>query len=264
MPTEPLFQGVTFKDSRDYKGLDFKAYLTPNSYQPLSAFTGFGKYDDIIDQGRLVAINQPYPMSYNGYTQDQVKSSQVSPSPINFGTYTENTRINMYYWLGLEQLSTSFVLIPFRDVQIDQLSDKESRTLLQNILVWIAENISNRIAERLQRESEKETSNQGKWQKIIDWFKSNRAGNAVGVWIQSGRAIEPLSVVTGVQFENNSNGLPNRNGLPNKRTPPNPVEKTKTNPLPYIVSGLGLAMGSPSLIGAGLLLRYLAERGKND
>ena len=260
MPTEAIFKGLTFRDSRDYRGDDFREYLTPKSYRPFSDYTGFGKTDELIDQGRLIAINQPYPLTkYGRFSQRQVKANQVSPNPIQFGTYTENTTMLVYYWLDREQLATVYTIVPFKNINVDQLSDEETRTIYQSVVLWITENLGRAAARQAEQG---ESDNKGRLSKIIDWFKSRHIGNAIGVWVQSSRAVESLEDVTGVSFDtmDSSNGLPLRNRGKADGVKGEPQTGT-VNPLPFIISGLGILTGSPVVFGAGLLVSYL-ERTK--
>lgn len=255
MPTEQLFKGLSFRDSRDYKGDSFQNYLTPNTYQPLRDVSGFGRWDDMIDENRLIAINQPTAMGLGNYNQSQVNNARVSPIPEPIKTtFIQGTEIQVFYWLGDNQIGNSFTIIPFKDVEIDQLSDEDSRTLLQKLLIWVSENISGVLAERLQESADEETGNKPRLQRLITFMKRYSFGSALGVWVTGARVSEPIDVVTGT-FEN---------GLPlSGRGKTDGVQSSKTvNPLPYIVSGLGVVTGSPTIIASGLLLRFLESRGQ--
>jgi len=260
MPTEATFTGLTFKDSRDFRGDDFREYLTPNNYAPITDFSGRRGIDDLIDQQRLIAINTPYPLTrYGRYTQQQIKSNQVSPSPIQFGTYAEESTILVYYWLDREQLATVYRIVPFKNINPDQLSNEESRTLLQDVLIWISDTLGRRAAQQAEQGGGDEKR---RLSRIIEWLKSRRIGNVAGVWIQSGRAVESLEDVTGVSFDRQTNRpLGNRgkgDGLQGEQQ-----ETNRVNPLPYLISGLGIFTGSPLVFASGLLVSFL-ERKKND
>ena len=255
MPTEQLFKGLSFSDSKDYKGDSFQDYLNPNTYQPLRDVSGFGRWDDMINENRLIAINQPTAMGLGNYNQTQVNNARVSPIPEPIKTtFIQGTELQVYYWLGDNQIGNSFTIIPFSDVDIDQLSDEDSRTLLQRVLIWVSENISGVLADRLQESADEETGNKPRLQRLVRFIKRYSFGSALGVWVTGARVTEPIDVVTGTL--NTDTGLPfgdKKDGFKAGGT---------VNPLPFLISGLGLVTGSPTVFGVGLFVRYLESRGK--
>ena len=255
MPTEQLFKGLSFRDSRDYKGDSFQDYLTPNTYQPLRDVSGFGRWDDMIDENRLIPINNPTAFAIDGFTQSQVNNSRVSPIPEPIKTtFVLDTQLQVFYWVGDTQLTNVFTIIPFKDVDVNQLSDEDTRTLLQDVLLWVTENVSGVLAERLQDSSDEEEQDKPRLQRLVTFLKRYSFGSALGVWVSSGRVEEPIAVVTGTV----DNGLPLKG-----RGKADGVQTSKTvNPLPYLVSGLGVVTGSPTIIASGLLLRFLESRGQ--
>jgi hypothetical protein len=261
MPTEAQFQGLKFEDSRDYRGEGFREYLQPNTYEPITNFSGRGGIDELINENRLIALNIPYPLTtYASFSQQQIKDSQVSPNPIQFGTYTEETTILVYYWIDREQLATVYRIVPFITIDPDQLSDQETRTLLQDVLIWISETLGKAAAQAAQQGG---GDDKQRLKRIIDWLKSRRIGKTIGLWIQSGRVVETLEDVTGVSFDRETNRpFGNRGKGDGVRGVPKSESKSESvNPLPYLISGLGIATGSPVVFGVGLLVSYL-ERNK--
>ena len=260
MPTEQQFQGLTFRDSRDYKGPDFRAYLRPDTYEPRQSVFGFAAWEDWIDQGRLTPVMLPFSRAISGrMTQSgrniagaDITDAVVSPLPPTDGSYLNGTQIIMYYWIDGVQLNTLYTLIPFNDVSLEMLIEEDLLNLRQQILVrgtgWLSR----------QLESLKQEPDDYKFLvNVRSYANTYGIANALGVWVQTGRVAEPISVVTGLSV---SNRIPTGDSA---NTASVPAEKMNTDFLGLIVSGVGIFTGNPLLIGGGLVLSFIQNRNSN-
>ena len=258
MPTEQQFQGLTFRDSRDYKGENFRAYLRPDTYEPRQSVFGFATWSDWIDQGRLTPVMLPFSRAVSGtltksgrnITGPDITDAVVSPLPPTEGSYLNGTQIMMYYWIDGMQFNTLYTLIPFNDVSLEMLIDEDLLNLRQQILVrgtgWLG-----RQVEKLRQEPDD-------YKFLVDvrsYANTYGIANALGVWVQTGRVAEPISVVTGSAV---SNRTPGQN-VSDKVI----AAKINTDFLGLLVSGVGIFTGNPLLIGGGLVLSFIQNRNNN-
>jgi hypothetical protein len=177
-----------------------------------------------------------------------ITDAVVSPLPPSEGSYLNGTQIMIYYWIDGVQLNTLYTLIPFNDVSLEMLIDEDLLNLRQQILVrgtgWLG-----RQVDKLRQEPDdyKFLVN------IRSYANTYGIANALGVWVQTGRVAEPISVVTGATVSNRTSG-PNVSDT---------VAKMNTDFLGLLVSGVGIFTGNPILIGGGLVLSFIQNRNSN-
>ena len=128
------------------------------------------------------------------------------------------------------------------DLQFEQLADGQEPTLIQDFLLWLSEQLPN-VSDMFRFD---DTSSLGSiLNSVLDRFDY---GNAIAFWIPNFIVTEDLTAVTG---SSPSIGLLDSVGGVQS------LEDKERSFLPFLVSGFGLATGSPLLIGSGFVLRYL-------
>ena len=158
----------------------------------------------------------------------------------------------MYYWIDGMQFNTLYTLIPFNDVSLEMLIDEDLLNLRQQILVrgtgWLG-----RQVDKLRQEPDD-------YKFLVDvrsYANTYGIANALGVWVQTGRVAEPISVVTGASVSNRTPTGDSAN------TDSGTAAKMNTDFLGLLVSGVGIFTGNPLLIGGGLVLSFIQNR-SND
>jgi hypothetical protein len=261
MPTEQQYQGLTFRDSRDYKGDNFRAYLQPDTFEGRQAVFGRAAWEEWIDEGRLTPIMEPFPFGIEGVNTQSgrplspaiITNSVVSPLPSKKGSYLDGTQTMVYYWIDGMQYNTLYRLIPFSQVNFDMLLDRDKLLLRQKILVKITEWLGG-LVDKLKKESESETD----LNFLIIFRKwATRYGivEALGVWVMTARVAEPISVVTSAA-QNEFNAIYGIDDTTSGGT----TGKMNTDFLGLLVSGVGIFTGNPLLIGGGLVLSFIQNR----
>ena len=266
MPTEQQFQGLTFRDSRDYKGDNFRAYLRPNTFEPRQSVFGFSAWEEWIDEGRLTPIMNPFSFGIQGgaftgsgrpLSAAVITNSVVSPLPSKEGSYLNGTQMMVYYWIDGMQYNTLYQLTPFSEINLDMLLDRDKLLLRQKILAKITEWLGS-LVDAFKKESEPEEDlnfliNFRKW--------ATRYGivEALGVWVMIARVSEPILVVTSAA-QNEFNAIYGINNTTSSGTS-GTNGKMNTDFLGLLVSGVGIFTGNPLLIGGGLVLSFLQNRG---
>ncbi len=237
----PLFSRVRWNQSRDYKGLDFRAYLTPNFYRSIQSGERFGLRDylDLETNNQVFVINTPNPNSTGLFTRREIKEGQVSPE-FPKGIYRRDAKASVFYWVGSKQVSQNYKLVLLNDLQLEQLTDGQELTIVQDLTLWLSQQLPN-LSNMFRFD---DTSSLGSiLNSILDRFDY---GNAIAFWVPNFVVTEDLTAVTG---STPSMGLIDSIGG---------IQTDKERSfLPFLVSGLGLATGSPVLIGSGFVLRYL-------
>lgn len=256
MPTEAQFKNVKFSDSKSSRGDNFKDYLTPNTFEPfIDSVGGFGAYQDAIDEGRLVPLWQPIPRvdSIRGFQRNRneiLEANRQSPLP-EFGTYTEDTIVEVYYWLGTNEYKIVYQLVPFVNVNIDELIDYNQLSILQRILVELVLRLSSLFPNTADGEAEETEDTEEKtklYERIINAFQNYQIGNAFGVWVEISETITPIKDLI-------SSTGPKRTGSLGQ----NQNNKFPLLPVALIGGGLLTGMIPLSILGGGLLL---LNRGK--
>ena len=226
-----------WSQSRDYRGLDFRDYLTPNFYRAVQSDDRFGLSDflNLQSNNQVFVINQPNPGRTALFSRSEIREGQQSPeAPI--GIYRKDARFSVFYWVGSKQISQQFKLVNLNKLQFEQLAPNEETTIIQDALLRASEYFpsfprfddTRRLGSILND--------------ILDVFDY---GNVIAVWVPDFIVQEDLSAVTG--------SSPSLSVLDSVS-----VQKDRERSfLPFLVSGFGLATGSPLLIGSGFVLRYL-------
>ena len=245
MPPQTLFKGQRFSNSQGYRGNDFKLYLDPAFYGgPIPNWQGLLVRNQLRTNGELIALNEPELQEMGTDTRPQLRGFRVSPQ-IPTGIYKRNTRANVYYWRDGLQYSTVYYLRSLDSVSPESISNQviesiysaileESTDILRSKLIRIATLGTSRFVanflDLLQQEVDE-----------VDIF---------GVWVRGATVISPIDSVT--SEPSGGSAIDGFN-----------VAGGGVNPLPYLISGLGIFTGSPLVFASGLLVSFL-ERRKND
>ena len=227
--------------SRDYAGRDFRAYINPNFYQRIGKDERFTLRDylSLESNNQFLVLNDPFPTSAGtDFTPQQIFGGQVSPE-IPQGVYQKDTVASVFYWFDGKQIAQSYRLVSFNNLQFEELFPEIEKTITQEILEWAFEFVPQMPEFNEERRLGQILNS------ILDRIDY---GNVIGVWIPSFRVIEDISAVTG--------SAPSQGLLGSIGGIQSEEEKVRSF-LPFLVSGLGLATGSPVLIGSGFVLRYL-------
>ena len=250
MPTENTFRGLTFSDSRDYAGTDFRQYLRPDTYEPRQSVFGQAAWEDWIDQGRLTPIMDPFSRSFQDIDGRKITGSRVSPLPSKEGSYTENTQMMVYYWVDGLQINTLYTLMPLPSVQLEMLVARERLNLRQKVLLFVSEGLGKALKSLVKQADESEKDDLNFLINFRKYASTYGIANALGVWVPTARVAEPISVVTGTSNTTGSN----------TDTGSNTTQKMNTDFLGLLVSGVGIFTGNPILIGGGLILSFIQNR----
>lgn len=247
MPPQTLFKGQRFSDSRDFKGNDFLSYLEPSFYGgSIPNWQGLLIRNQLRTNGELVALNEPELQELGTDTRPQLRGFRVSPQ-IPTGIYKRNTRALVYYWRDGMQYSTEYFLRSLDSVSPESISNQ----VLESIYSQILEEASDILRSKLVRIATLGTSSFVA--NFIDLLQEEvDEADIFGVWVRGATVISPIDSVTSEPSDRSRGAL---DGVD--------IEGRKVNPLPYLISGLGIFTGSPLVFGAGLLVSFL-ERKKND
>lgn len=248
MPTEQQFDRqkyVTWRQSRDFKGLDFRNYIEPSFYQPLKNQYRFRDYLDMVANRTCVAVNLPYPRQIFDTAPSTLKDGQVSPI-IEKGVYKKYTTAKVYYWVDGYQFTQLYKLMPINEVTVEMLTDKERLTVIQNVALWLGD-----IASRFIPNSNEDS--QTRFETFFNWIRDNlNYAQAIAIWVPSGGSLrQQLSAVTGQPSE----------------TSAAPIQGSKAgnaSALPLLLAGFGLVTGNLWLSGIGLLLRLRTTAAEDE
>tara|TARA_R110000868_G_scaffold373907_4_gene638252 strand:- start:206 stop:895 length:690 start_codon:yes stop_codon:yes gene_type:complete len=198
------------------------------------------------------AVSGTLTKSGRNITGPDITDAVVSPLPPTEGSYLNGTQIMVYYWIDGMQFNTLYTLIPLNDVSLEMLIDTEKLNLRQQILVRGTEWLGQRL------ESLKQEPDDYKFLvNVRSYANTYGIANALGVWVQTGRVAEPISIVTGVSVSNRTPTVDSVN------TASVTAAKMNTDFLGLLVSGVGIFTGNPLLIGGGLVLSFIQNR-SND
>jgi len=245
MPPQTLFKGQRFSNSRDSRGDDFKAYLDPSFYGgSIPNWQGLLVRNQLRTNGELIALNEPELQELGTDTRPQLRGFRVSPQ-IPTGIYKRNTRANVYYWRDGMQYSTVYYLRSLDSVSPESISNQ----VLESIYSQILEEASDILRSKLIRIATLGTSSFVA--NFIDLLQQEiDEADIFGVWVRGATVISPIDSVT-----SEPSGRRALDGVD--------IEGRKVNPLPFLISGLGIFTGSPIVFASGLLVSFL-ERKKND
>ena len=239
MPTEEQFDRsryVTWRQSRDFKGLDFRNYIEPSFYQPLQNRYSFRDYLDMVANRTCVAVNLPYPRQIFDTLPSTLKNGQVSPV-IEKGIYKRYTTAKVYYWADGFQFTQVYKLIPINEITVEMLTSDEQLTVMQELSLW--------LSDFLQRFRFNESEDrQTRFESLFNWIRDNlNYAQAIAIWVPTGGSLrQQLSAVTGQP----------------SGTSAAPFQGSKAgnaSALPLLLTGFGLVTGNLWLSGIGLLLR---------
>lgn len=229
-----------WQDSRDYKGRDFRSYINPNFYERIAEDGRFTlrEYLDLESNNQLVVLNTPLPTSTGLFSRSELLNGQVSPD-IPKGIYQADTTASVFYWVGQKQVSQSFRIVKLNDLSFEQLAPDVETSIFQDLLIW-----ASGMFPDMPRFDD--TGRFGRFLNMV--LDRLDYGEAIGVWVPSFQVTEDISAVTG-----SAPSLGLLDSIGGVQTEEDKVRSF----LPFLVSGFGLATGSPVLIGSGFVLRYL-------
>jgi len=228
-------RGIQWVDSRDYRGPDFRQYITPDFYEQMRG-TSTSEYLSLMANNKVFALNTPQNKGVFNYTADEIQALQVSPE-IPAGIYDKNVRAIVYYMDDEYQYATSFRVVVLSELNIAMFTDDP--TLYQRFTIWVANNAP--TVPTLQSGNENLDSLIANVQDAFDY------PNQVGLWVQSANIREPIEVVTGRPYD----GASVFESLTNDKK-----QSKNMNLLPLVLIGGGLLAGSVplALAGGGLYL----------
>ncbi len=240
MPSEVLFDGLSFSDSRDYKGSDFKAYIDPSFYRgEVPNWQGLLTRDQLRTNGELIALNEPDSTEVLDPNRTQLLGFRVSPQIPN-GVYKRGTQALVYYWKDGFQYSVSYTLVSLDRINPETLSTQVTESIYSNILQQSSDILKSKFARFVT------FGISGQIAPFIDTLQQEVDElDIFAVWVRGGTAIQPIEVVT---------------SKPSGTSVLDDIDVNAENVrsfLPFLVSGFGLATGNPLLIGGGFVLRYL-------
>ena len=244
MPPQTLFKGQRFSDSRGFKGNDFLSYLDPGFYGgSIPNWQGLLIRNQLRTNGELVALNEPELQEMGTDTRPQLRGFRVSPQ-IPTGIYKRNTRANVYYWRDGMQYSTVYYLRSLDSVNPESISNQVVESIASQVLNSTSDVLRARFAQIATLGTSRLLA------ELIDLLQQEiDDADIFGVWVRGATVISPIDSVT-----SEPSGSSALDGVD--------IEGRKVNPLPFIISGLGIFTGSPIVFGAGLLVSFL-ERKKN-
>lgn len=245
MPPQTLFLGQRWEDSRDNKGKDFLSYLEPSFYGgPIPNWQGLLIRNQLRTNRELIAFNEP-ELQETGFGTDrpQLLGSRVSPQ-VPPGIYKSGTRANVFYWKDGFQYSVVYELVPLDSLAPETISNQVVQSIGSSILEGYSDALNSRFARLISLGSSQLLA------QLVDLLQQEiEEADIFGVWVRRGTAKQPIDVVVSKAGSDSKGAL---EGME--------LNTKKVNPLPYLISGLGIATGSPLVFGAGLLVNYLERR----
>jgi len=243
MPPQTLFKNQRFSDSRGYKGDDFLSYLDPSFYGgSIPNWQGLLVRNQLRANGELVALNEPELQETGfGSERPQLMNSRVSPQIPN-GIYKNGTRALVYYWKDDLQYSVEYFLRPLDSLNPETISNQIVEQIGAAILQETSQTLNSRFARLVTLGSSSLLAD------FVDLLQQEiEEADIFGVWVRGATVIQPIDVVT---------------SKPSGKSVLDDIDldTKKINPLPYLISGLGIATGSPIVFGVGLLVSFLERR----
>ena len=248
MPTEELFKRTQlpvstrslWSRSRDNVGRSWLAYVTPPNYQALTEQRiGITEYLSLSAQGKVLTLFEPVPKAQFGYTAEELRNLQVSPT-IEYGIYDGDAQCRVYYMDDVNQYAIAYRLTKLSDLQFFDLIDPDDMTTGDKIRLRIREFLIGLVPQG--------TPETG-WERldgIIDWIQGQfDYSQFLAVWTVAGSVSEPISVVTSRPSTDSSGALGTAQA----------TQRGTTNLFPLALVAGGLLAGSPLLsLGGGALL----------
>ncbi len=230
-------RGNQWVESRDFRGSDFRQYISPDFYEQMRG-QNTSEYLSLMANNKVFALNTPMNKGAFDLTADEIQALQVSPE-IPAGIYDKNVRALVYYMDDEFQYVSAFRVVVLSELNVSMFTDDP--TLYQRLLIWATGKIPD-----LQ-------TNTGR--PVLDVLLGavNDAfdyPNQVGLWVQDANIREPIELVTGQPYD----GPSVFESLTNDQK-----ESKNMNLLPLVLIGGGLLAGSIPLAIAGGGL-YLLRR----
>jgi hypothetical protein len=251
MPTEELFTNSTplavrnvWQKSRDYAGRDFRRYVTPDTYRPLSDGLSLRDYLNLTAQGQLLTLFEPQTKPRFGYTASELRALQVSPN-IKAGIFDKSATALVYYMDDENQYTVAYKLTKLADLEISDLIDPNDLTVGDRVRLAFREFLIN-LAPTGDIETGSDTLDG-----IIDFIQERfDYSQFLAVWTATGFVTEPLSVVTGT-----TGSSAGSNGGTSSTTTSTSTEEGTIPLLPLALIAGGLFTGMPAVaLGGGALL----------
>lgn len=246
MPPQTLFEGQSWSKSRDNRGDDFLSYLSPAFYGGgIPNWQGLLIRNQLRLNNELIAFNEP-ELQETGFGTDrpQLLGSRVSPQ-IPTGIYKNNTRALVYYWRDGFQYSVEYYLRPLDSLSPESISNQVVESIGSSILEGYSDTLNSRFARLVSLGSSQLLA------QFVDLLQQEiEEADIFGVWVRGATVISPIDSVSRQPGDASRSAL---DGVD--------LDSKKVNPLPYLISGLGIATGSPIVFGVGLLVSFL-ERAK--
>ena len=256
MPTEQIFSNSTplatrsiWASSRDYAGRDFRAYVSPRTYRPLSDGLNLRDYLNLTAQGQVLTLFEPQAKPRFGYTANELRSLQVSPN-IKAGIYDKDATALVYYMDDVNQYTVSYRLTKLADLELSQLIDPNDLTTGEAIRLRFREFLIGLVPSgQIQTGSD---TIDGIIEFIQDRFDYSQF---LAVWTATGFVSQPLSVVTSTPRGGSAFGSTNG-------TTSSPSTDGGSVPLlPLALIAGGLFAGAPVVALGGGALLLLSGRG---
>ncbi len=246
MPPQTIFKGQSWSKSRDNRGDDFLSYLSPSFYGgSIPNWQGLLVRNQLRLNNELIAFNEP-ELQETGFGTDrpQLLGSRVSPQ-IPTGIYKSGTRALVYYWRDGFQYSVEYFLRPLDSLAPETISNQVVESVGASILEGYSDALNSRFARLVSLGSSQLLA------QFVDLLQQEiEEADIFGVWVRGATVISPIDAVVSGQP-----GDASRSALDGVD-----LDSKKVNPLPYLISGLGIATGSPLVFGAGLLVSFLERK----
>lgn len=244
MPPQTLFKGQRFSDSQQYRGDDFLSYIEPSFYGgPIPNWQGLIVRNRLRANNEIIALNEPELQELGQGNRPQLRGLRVSPQ-IPTGIYKTNTRALVYYWKDGLQYATEYFLTPLDAVDPNSIANQAIEGILSQILKESSDILKSEVARLVSLGTSQYAA------RLLDMVQTELDdADIFGVWVRRATVISPIDSVT-----SEPSGGSAIDGL---------EVKSRVNPLPYLISGLGIFTGSPLVFASGLLVSFL-ERRKND
>lgn len=254
MPTEELFKRTTltgstlsrWTSSRDYQGRNPLAYVTPDTFRPLTDGLTLRDYLNLTAAGKVLTLFEPQARARFGYTASELRSLQVSPN-IKAGIYEGDATALVYYMDDQNQYTVSYRLTKLADLELSQLIDPNDLTTGERIRLQIREFLLGLIPTDVEIQTGSETLD-GLIETIQDRFDYSQF---LAVWTVAGSVSQPLDVVTSAAA-----------GSPNGATS-SPSTDRGSALLPLALIAGGLFAGAPVVALGGGALLLLSRREDN-
>lgn len=245
MPPQTIFKGQSWSKSRDNRGDDFLSYLDPRFYGgSIPNWQGLLVRNQLRLNNELIAFNEP-DLQETGFGTDrqQLLGSRVSPR-IPTGIYKSGTRASVFYWKDGFQYSVVYELLPLDSLAPETISNQVVESVGASILEGYSDALNSRFARLVSLGSSQLLA------QFVDLLQQEiEEADIFGIWVRRGTAIQPIENVVSKPDSERKSAL---DGME--------LNTKKVNPLPYLISGLGIATGSPVVFGAGLLVSFLERR----